>query len=56
MRDSNDFLFVIISTGDIFVLETQSETYLEPPDYESNKVIHPQSFGRVPKFAVIDVK
>lgn len=56
MRESNDFLFVFISTGDIFVLETQSETYVEPTDVESNKIIHKLSHGKVPKFAYIDVK
>ena len=56
MRESNDFLFVFISTGDIFVLETQSETFIEPPDFGNNKVIHPLSFGKVPKFAVVDIK
>jgi len=56
LRDTNDFLFVFISTGDIFVLETQSETFIEPPDFDSNKLIHPLSFGKVPKFAVVDVK
>lgn len=55
-KNSNDFLFVFMSNGDMFILETQSETFIEPPDFESNKVIKPYSFGRIPKEAVVDIK
>ena len=55
-RESNDFLFVLLSSGDLFILETQSEMLIEPPDFESNKVINSYSFCRVPKFAVLDIK
>ena len=57
MRDSNDFLFVFMSTGEVFILETQSETFIEPHDFgDHNKLIHKKSFGKVPKFATFDVK
>ena len=57
MRDSNDFLFVFMSTGEVFILETQSETFLEPSDFDDqNKLINKFSFGKVPKFATFDVK
>ena len=44
-----------MSTGEVYILETQSETFLEPHDFE-NKVINAFSFGKVPKFATFDVK
>ena len=40
MRDSNDFLFVFMSTGNVYILETQSETFLEPPDMDDHKIIN----------------
>jgi len=64
LKNSNDFLFVFMSNGDMFILETQSETFIEPPDFteeqgkaeQGNAVIKPYSFGRMPKDAVIDIK
>ena len=40
----------------MYILETQSETFVEPQDFESNKIINPYSFGKIPKDAVIDLK
>jgi hypothetical protein len=38
-------------------LETHSEELIEPPDHDlGTKVIPVLSWGRVPKYAVIDVK
>mmetsp|Transcript_2016 Transcript_2016/g.2846 ORF Transcript_2016/g.2846 Transcript_2016/m.2846 type:complete len:124 (+) Transcript_2016:863-1234(+) len=45
-----------MSNGNMYILETQSETFVEPSDFESNKVINPYAFGRVPKFAIVDLK
>ena len=56
MRDSNDFLFVFMSTGEVYILETQSETFLEPSDFDEHKIINEYSFGKVPKFATYDVQ
>ena len=57
MRDSNDFLFVFMSNGNVFILETQSETFLEPPDVDDEtKLIKDYSFCKVPKYATFDVK
>ena len=44
-----------MSNGEIFVVDRQSETFLEPPDFEDgNKVTNAMSFGRVPAFGVVD--
>lgn len=56
MRDSNDFLFVFMSTGNVYILETQSETFLEPPDMDDHKIINEYSFCKVPKFATFDIQ
>lgn len=56
LRDSNDFLFIFMTDGNIYILETQSETFVEPPDFESNKAHNLFSFGKIPKFAKIDLK
>ena len=57
MRSSSEFLFVIINSGDLCVLDKESENFLKPPDFEyGTKIMHPLSFGKVPKFPVIDVK
>ena len=45
-----------MSNGNMYILETQSETFVEPQDFESNKIINPYSFGKIPKDAVIDLK
>ena len=56
-RDTNDFLFVFNSRGDIFILETQSETFVEPADFaDERKLTHRMSHGKVPKFALVDVR
>ncbi len=56
LRDSNDFLLLNMSNGDIFIFETQSETFVEPADFDSNKPIKSFSFAKVPKFSTIDIK
>lgn len=56
LRESNDFLFVFMCNGDIYILETQSETFVEPQNFESNKAMNPYSFDRIPKYATIDLK
>lgn len=56
MRDSNDFLLLNMSNGDIFIFETQSETFVEPADFDSSKPIKSFSFAKVPKFSTIDIK
>ena len=56
LRESNDFLFVFMCNGDMFILETQSETFVEPQNFESNKAMNPYSFDRIPKYATIDLK
>ena len=54
-KDNDDLALVFMSDGEIFVVDRQSETFLEPPDFEEgNKVMNAMSFGRVPVFAVID--
>ena len=45
-----------MTDGNIYILETQSETFVEPPDFESNKAHNLFSFGKIPKFAKIDLK
>ena len=54
-KDNDDFVLVFMSNGEIFVVDRQSETFLDPPDSEDgSKLISTMSFGRVPAFSVID--
>ena len=54
-KDNDDFVLLFMSNGEIFVVDRQSETFVQPPDYEDgNKVMHAMSFGRVPMFSVVD--
>lgn len=56
-KESQEFLFVVISTGDFYIIETQREKFVEPADFElGTKVLPALSFGRVPKYAIIDIK
>lgn len=56
MRDSNDFLFVFMSTGEVYILETQSETFLEANYLHERKVNNNEySFGKLREFATFDV-
>ena len=51
---NDDFLLVFISNGDIFVLERQSESFIDPSDFSFTKKGHPKSFGKIPGFSSID--
>ena len=54
---NNDFLFVFLTSGAIYVLETQSETFLEPPDFnDTNKAIKNFNFANTPNFSIYDAK
>ena len=60
-RDSNDFLFVFLTSGHVYILETQSETFLEPPDFaDTNKASNAYSFLTVQQqqgfSSLIDIK
>lgn len=48
---------MFLTSGAIYILETQSETFLEPPDFaDPNKLINPFNFTNTPNFSVYDVK
>ena len=53
---NDDFVLLFLSNGEIFVVDRQTEDFVEPPDFEDGtKAMHPLSFGKVPQFAVVDL-
>ena len=51
--DSDEFLLVFISNGEIFILEKQTESFITPSYYYAERS-HEKSFGAIPKFSIID--